>query len=125
MRYFGTIEEGMFIPADTQVAPAPPDWSRQLKVAVLIPCYNEEMTISRVVADFCTTLGGGHIYVYDNNSRDHTIAEARRAGAIVRSEQLQGKGHVVRRMFADIDADVYILVDLRCGNRAGNGPQAI
>lgn len=88
-----------------------PNWSSHLKVAVLIPCYNEEETISQVVADFRTALPGVAVYVYDNNSHDHTKTVAREAGALVRSERLQGKGHVVRRMFADIESDVYILVD--------------
>jgi hypothetical protein len=90
---------------------ATPEWPSRLKIAVLIPCYNEEVAISEVVADFRAALPGVPIYVYDNNSRDQTMAVARDAGAIVRSERLQGKGHVVRRMFADIEADVYILVD--------------
>jgi len=80
-------------------------------VAVLIPCYNEEMAISAVVRDFRKALPTAAIYVYDNNSKDQTIARAREAGAIVRSETRQGKGNVVRRMFADIEADVYVLVD--------------
>jgi hypothetical protein len=83
----------------------------QLHVAVLIPCRNEEMAIGKVVSDFQNTLPDAIVYVYDNNSTDHTILEARAAGAIVRRERLQGKGHVVRRMFADVDADVYVLVD--------------
>jgi glycosyltransferase involved in cell wall biosynthesis len=81
------------------------------RVAVLIPCRNEEAAIGKVVSDFQNALPNATIYVYDNNSTDHTMLEARGAGAIVRRERLQGKGHVVRRMFADIDADVYILVD--------------
>lgn len=81
------------------------------RVAVLIPCYNEEVAIPRVVAAFRAALPGAAIHVYDNNSRDGTVAAARAAGAEVRSETLQGKGHVVRRMFADIDADAYVLVD--------------
>jgi hypothetical protein len=81
------------------------------RVAVLIPCRNEEAAIGKVVSDFQTALPDAIIYVYDNNSTDHTMLEARAAGAVVRRERLQGKGHVVRRMFADIDADVYILVD--------------
>jgi glycosyltransferase involved in cell wall biosynthesis len=81
------------------------------RVAVLIPCRNEEAAIGKVVSDFKTALPDAIIYVYDNNSTDHTILEARAAGAVVRRERLQGKGHVVRRMFADVDADVYILVD--------------
>ena len=78
---------------------------------MLIPCYNEAVAIPRVIADFGAALPGAVIYVYDNNSTDGTVAAARAAGAIVRSEPLQGKGHVIRRMFADIDADLYVLVD--------------
>jgi glycosyltransferase involved in cell wall biosynthesis len=81
------------------------------RVAVLIPCRNEETAIGKVVSDFRRALPDAIVYVYDNNSTDHTILEARAAGAVVRREGLQGKGHVVRRMFADVDADVYILVD--------------
>jgi glycosyltransferase involved in cell wall biosynthesis len=81
------------------------------RLAVLIPCYNEEATVAKVVADFRTALPGADIYVYDNNSKDATSARAREAGAVVRTERRQGKGNVVRRMFADIEADVYILVD--------------
>ena len=81
------------------------------RIAVLIPCYNEEAAIGKVVRDFRESLPGAEIYVYDNNSRDRTVAFAREAGAIVRSEPRQGKGNVVRRMFADIEADIYILVD--------------
>ena len=80
-------------------------------IAVLIPCYNEEVAIPHVVAGFRAALPGAAIYVYDNNSRDGTVAAARAAGAVVRSESLQGKGHVIRRMFADIEADLYVLVD--------------
>jgi glycosyltransferase involved in cell wall biosynthesis len=83
----------------------------QPQVAVLIPCHNEEAAIGKVVSDFQNALPEALIYVYDNNSTDRTMLEARAAGAIVRRERLQGKGHVVRRMFADIDADVYVLVD--------------
>jgi glycosyltransferase involved in cell wall biosynthesis len=81
------------------------------RVAVLIPCRNEEAAIGKVVADFQQSLPEAVVYVFDNNSTDHTVLEARAAGAIVWHERLQGKGHVVRRMFADIEADVYILVD--------------
>lgn len=81
------------------------------RTAVLIPCYNEEITIAKVVRDFKAALPGCRVYVYDNNSKDNTRAVAYAAGAVVRTEILQGKGHVVRRMFADIDADVYVLVD--------------
>jgi glycosyltransferase involved in cell wall biosynthesis len=80
-------------------------------VAILVPCYNEEITIGKVVADFRAALPDATIYVYDNNSRDNTIDVAQRAGAVVRKELRQGKGNVVRRMFADIEADVYVLVD--------------
>jgi len=89
-------------------APAP-EWS--LVIAVLIPCYNEAVTIGKVVKDFATHLPGAAIYVYDNNSTDETAAVARAAGATVRLERLQGKGNVVRRMFADVDADVFVMVD--------------
>jgi glycosyltransferase involved in cell wall biosynthesis len=82
-----------------------------LRVAVLIPCFNEEAAVARVIAGFRANLPAATIYVYDNNSVDRTLSVARNAGAVVRSERLQGKGHVVRRMFADIDADVFVLVD--------------
>jgi glycosyltransferase involved in cell wall biosynthesis len=81
------------------------------RIAVLIPCYNEAVTIGKVVADFRQALPRADIYVYDNNSVDATAAAAREAGAIVRRETLQGKGHVVRRMFRDIEADLYLMVD--------------
>ena len=81
------------------------------KIAVLIPCYNEEVAIPRVVAAFRAALPQATVYVYDNNSRDRTREAALAAGAVVRTEPLQGKGHVVRRMFADIEADAYLLVD--------------
>jgi glycosyltransferase involved in cell wall biosynthesis len=83
----------------------------QPTVAVLIPCRNEEAAIGKVVSDFLRALPDATVYVYDNNSTDRTAAEARAAGAVVRRENHQGKGHVVRRMFADIEADIYILVD--------------
>lgn len=82
-----------------------------VRVAVLIPCYNEELTISDVVSDFRASLPDACIYVYDNNSTDRTSELARAAGAIVYVERRQGKGQVVRRMFSDIEADCYILVD--------------
>ncbi|UXI67136.1 glycosyltransferase [Tahibacter amnicola] len=81
------------------------------RIAVLIPCYNEAVAIARVVADFRTALPEAQIHVFDNNSRDGSAAIARAAGAQVCSVGLQGKGHVVRRMFADVDADIYIMVD--------------
>ena len=81
------------------------------KVAVLIPCYNEELTIGKVVQDFKKYLPGAVIYVYDNNSTDKTAEIARESGAVVRYERKQGKGNVMRSMFRDIDAECYILVD--------------
>jgi glycosyltransferase involved in cell wall biosynthesis len=81
------------------------------RVAVLVPCFNEEATIGKVVADFRAALPEATIYVYDNNSADRTSEVARAAGALVRRERHQGKGNVVRRMFADVDADLYVLVD--------------
>ncbi len=80
-------------------------------VAVIIPCYNEAITIAKVVDDFRRTLPGASVYVYDNNSSDGTGAIAREHGAIVRNEQRQGKGNVVRQMMRDIDADYYLMVD--------------
>jgi hypothetical protein len=81
------------------------------KIAVLVPCYNEEVTIAEVVKAFRASLPKAVIYVYDNNSTDRTAETARASGAVVRREPRQGKGHVVKRMFADIDADIYVLVD--------------
>ncbi|WP_135466218.1 glycosyltransferase [Crenalkalicoccus roseus] len=91
--------------------PAPPSGRAAPRIAVLIPCYNEEVAIPGVVRAFRATLPAAAIYVYDNNSRDRTREVAGAAGAVVRTEALQGKGNVVRRMFADIEADVYVLVD--------------
>jgi glycosyltransferase involved in cell wall biosynthesis len=85
--------------------------SSQPRIAVLLPCYNEEAAIGEVIAGFRAALPGAVIYVYDNNSRDRTVERAAEAGAIVRTERMQGKGHVVRRMFADVDADVYLMAD--------------
>lgn len=86
-------------------------WLSNAKVAVLIPCYNEEVAIGKVVGDFASAIPEARVYVYDNNSSDRTMEVARLAGAIVRSVGRQGKGNVVRQMFSDIDADVYVLVD--------------
>ncbi len=91
------------------------------RIAVLVPCYNEDAAIARVVGDFRATLPDAAIYVYDNNSTDRTVEVARTAGAIVRRERRQGKGHVVRRMFGDVDADVYVLVD---GDATYHAPSA-
>jgi hypothetical protein len=84
---------------------------RHLDIAVLIPCVNEAKTVGEVVKNFRAALPGARVYVYDNNSHDNSVVVAREAGAVVRREPLQGKGHVVRRMFSDIEADVYVLVD--------------
>jgi hypothetical protein len=81
------------------------------RVAVLVPCYNEALTVAGVVTAFQAQLPSATVYVYDNNSTDDTAARAAEAGAVVRREPLQGKGNVIRRMFADIDADIYVLVD--------------
>jgi len=83
----------------------------QPRIAVLLPCFNEEATIAATVAGFRAALPSAAVYVYDNNSRDRTREIAVSGGAVVRSERQQGKGHVVRRMFADIDADVYVMAD--------------
>ena len=80
-------------------------------IAVILPCFNEESAIAETIAGFRAALPTATIYVYDNNSRDRTAEIARQAGAIVRSERQQGKGHVVRRMFADVDADIYVMAD--------------
>ena len=81
------------------------------KIAVMIPCYNEELTIRKVVEDFKKELPDAYIYVYNNNSKDNTEKIAKDAGAIVIREYKQGKGNVVRSMFRDIDADMYVMVD--------------
>ena len=82
-----------------------------LNIAVLLPCYNEGTSIADVVFDFRRVLPGHRIFVYDNNSNDNTAEQAARAGAIVVRSRRQGKGNVVRQMFADIDADIYIMAD--------------
>jgi glycosyltransferase involved in cell wall biosynthesis len=95
------------------------------RIAVLVPCFNEEAAVATVVSDFRKALPDAEIYVYDNNSGDRTIAVAREAGAQVRSERRQGKGHVVRRMFADVDADIYVLVDGDATYDAPSAPRMI
>lgn len=85
--------------------------SAEPRIAVLVPCYNEEVAIAKVVADFRAALPQATVYVYDNNSKDRTVEVAAAAGAVVARETRQGKGNVVRRMFADIEADIYLLVD--------------
>ena len=96
-----------------------------LRIAVLVPCFNEEAAVATVVADFRKALPTAEIFVYDNNSTDRTVEVARAAGAVVRSERRQGKGHVVRRMFADIDADIYVLVDGDATYDAPSAPRMI
>ena len=81
------------------------------RVAVILPCYNEEAAIAQTVAGFRAALPDADIYVFDNNSGDRTVEVAAQAGAIIRREPMQGKGHVVRRMFADIEADIYVMAD--------------
>ena len=95
------------------------------RIAVLVPCFNEEAAVANVVADFRKVLPSAQIYVYDNNSKDRTAAIAREAGAEVRAERRQGKGHVVRRMFADVDADIYVLVDGDATYDAPSAPRMI
>src|ERR1700694_540141 len=103
----------------TQAEPVQP------RIAVLVPCFNEEAAVAAVVADFRKALPSAEIFVYDNNSSDRTVAVAREAGAEVRSERRQGKGHVVRRMFADVDADIYVLVDGDATYDAASAPRMI
>ena len=90
-------------------------------LAVLVPCYNEEVAIAKVVKDFRAALPGAAIFVFDNNSADNTAAAARAAGAEVYREKHQGKGYVVRRMFTDVEADIYVLVD---GDATYDAPSA-
>jgi len=96
-----------------------------MRIAVLVPCFNEEAAVATVVRDFRKSLPSAAIHVYDNNSTDRTAILAREAGAIVRGERRQGKGHVVRRMFADVDADIYVLVDGDATYDAPSAPRMI
>jgi hypothetical protein len=96
-----------------------------LDIAVLLPCYNEAVAIADVVTQFRIALPSARIYVYDNNSQDNTAQNARAAGAIVRREPLQGKGHVVRRMFSDIEADIYVMADGDATYDAAAAPRMI
>ena len=84
---------------------------RMDKIAVLIPCYNESKTVEKVVSDWKKELPEATVYVYDNNSKDNTAELAKKAGAVVRHEYQQGKGNVIRRMFREIDAECYIMID--------------
>ena len=94
-------------------------------VAVLIPCFNEAATIGKVVDDFRAALPGAAVYVYDNNSSDGTVERARAVGALIGYEPRQGKGHVVKRMFSDIEADIYVLVDGDATYDAASAPKLI
>jgi glycosyltransferase involved in cell wall biosynthesis len=107
--------EGMALHGDGVVLPSGG------RVAVLVPCFNEEAAVAKVVADFRAALPQAAIHVYDNNSTDRTAEVARAAGALVRRETHQGKGNVVRRMFSDVDADIYVLVD---GDATYDAPSA-
>jgi len=95
------------------------------RVAVILPCYNEAAAIGRTVAGFRAVLPDAAIYVYDNNSQDDTVSAARAAGAIVRTEKMQGKGNVVRRMFADVEADVYVMADGDSTYEAAAAPKMV
>ena len=95
------------------------------KIAVLLPCYNEEAAIGQTVRDFRVALPDATVFVYDNNSEDRTMEVAAAAGAVVRRERIQGKGNVVRRMFADIDADVYVMADGDATYDAASAPALI
>ncbi len=97
----------------------------QPTIAVLLPCYNEEAAIAQTISGFRAALPAAAIYVYDNNSSDRTIEVARAAGAIVRSERIQGKGAVVRRMFADVDADIYVMADGDATYDAASAPALV
>src|SRR5688500_17176488 len=96
-----------------------------MDIAILLPCHNEGPAIHDVVRSFQKALPGAVVYVYDNNSTDNTVEEARRAGAVVRGEPRQGKGHVIRRMFADIEADIYVMADGDGTYDAGAAPELV
>ena len=96
-----------------------------LRIAVILPCYNEEAAITETIAGFRSALPDATVYVYDNNSRDRTAELARAAGVVVRTERQQGKGHVVRRMFADVDADVYVMADGDLTYDPGAAPEMV
>lgn len=95
------------------------------EIAIILPCYNEASAIKKVIEDFKKSVPNSTIYVYDNNSTDNTIEIAEKAGAIVRTESRQGKGNVVRRMFADVDADIYVMADGDCTYNADECPKLI
>ncbi len=120
LRYHGPVSAvAPLSPRPVGDSPAAP------AVAVLVPCYNEEVAITKVVADFRAALPDATIYVYDNRSTDRTAELARAAGAVVRREERPGKGNVVRRMFQDIEADVYVMVDGDDTYRAASAPAMV
>ena len=96
-----------------------------LRIAVLLPCYNEEAAVAQTVAGFRAALPDAPLYVYDNNSSDRTVEVAATAGAITRSEKMQGKGNVVRRMFADVEADIYVMADGDATYDAAAAPELV
>ncbi len=99
--------------------------NKDKSIAVLVPCMNEALTITQVVKDFQKSLPGASIYVYDNNSTDETANVAEEAGAIVREEKRPGKGNVVRRMFSEIEADIYVMIDGDDTYDAKNAPKIV
>ena len=105
--------------------PDPAEPNPSLRIAVLVPCYNEEASIAKVVTDFRSALPKASVYVYDNASTDRTLQVAREAGAVVRREPLKGKGNVIRRMFADVEADVYVVVDGDATYDASSAPAMV
>ena len=109
-------QQGQFSKADIAASP---------RIAVLLPCYNEEAAIAQTVIRFKAALPEAEVYVYDNNSTDRTREIAAAAGAIVRSERMQGKGHVVRRMFADVEADIYVMADGDATYDAAAAPELV
>lgn len=115
----------MTVPAPKQVFSTDDSTANGPSIAVLLPCYNEEAAIAQTVAAFSAALPQARLYVYDNNSTDRTREVAAAAGAIVRSERMQGKGHVVRRMFADVEADVYVMADGDATYDAAAAPELV
>lgn len=111
MHVFPDKKTAMTFAAPLSIAAEARPFGRGVRIAVILPCYNEAAAIGRTVSDFRAALPDAEIYVFDNNSSDATVAVAAEAGAIVRNERMQGKGNVVRRMFADVDADVYVMAD--------------
>jgi glycosyltransferase involved in cell wall biosynthesis len=120
-----TNPRGAMAPATIEPAPMPTNALAERRIAVLVPCYNEEVAVAKVIDGFRQALPNAIIHVYDNNSKDRTVEVARNAGAVVGTEIRQGKGNVVRRMFADIDADIYIMADGDATYDAPSAPKMI